>query len=346
MNTLPVAVEAALSRLPNPPAYIKEAGWIDRNERAKLPGAAFADAKREYPAFSKASVYLSAVAYYAGAERNKATEDGLRKAANLFDIEADVDAIPQHIGPKIEKCASTEADFALVFDHEGERIRLFPLSTESELLKSASSLESTRDRTTCGMRRTAARALLKRANELNVTLPGYVHKAAGVGPVTLGDVRRGLAHRVAVTRGTNRELYQKLAAVLPTGDDAVAPNLDTVADALDTADRLSKLHTKHASGLETPEEICYRGETPDPVTLKAGRSRVAVALVKAAGLVLDDLLPLGDRFVEAVRAPFQLFDKSAGINWSSLVVASENLGDSDSRLLARIVRGRGVAVTS
>lgn len=327
-SQVPVAVAAALATIPALPGYVKTAVYTGPDERRALPRSACAGGDRRYPAHSKAAVYVSAVEYLNGRERLPAVEAGLDEAARLFGIEADVAAIPRR-----EAKRASDDDYALTVDGA----RLFPCGSAAALVKSAGLLEATRTRTTHVMRREAARVLLKRAAELGVTLPGYVHQAAGVGPAVNGRVRRGLLARAALVREPHRGEYRKLAALL-IGDNAdVTPDLADIAGAVDFVDRMAGIHVKYARGLETPEELCYQGEAPVELTLKLGRGRAPVALVKAAGLDLDDLAPLGDDFVDAVRTPFAPFVGGPGIDYAKFAVAAENLGDHDSRTLAGIV---------
>jgi hypothetical protein len=344
MAQVPVLTTAALARIPELPAYVKSASYLDSGARADLPARAFADRGRRYPCHDRANTYVSMVEYHAAGGGDPGVEARLSKAASIFGIELDVADIPNHVGPVVEKRAATAADYALSGDFGGETLNLFPMATADELIKSAGQLEGTRDKTTYPMRREAARNMLKRAAELNLTLGDFVSKAAGMGPATVGEIRRGLAARAVVAPSHHRELYQKIAAVLPEDDNAILPDLDKTAELIDLADRISGLHRKLDRGLESVEELLYAGDRPTELTMKVASGRKPVREVRDSGLTLDELAPLGDAFVEAVRTPFQMFDKSAGIDWAKLAVAAENLDWGDSRILARILRQRAAAV--
>lgn len=89
------------------PSFVKEAEMLDEETRDVLPSSSFACVdSRSLPINDAANTYVSAAYYYGANSKNASVEERILKAAQLFDIEKEVQELSQEIVN--EKTASEE----------------------------------------------------------------------------------------------------------------------------------------------------------------------------------------------------------------------------------------------
>lgn len=339
----PIETTDALSRIPTLPDYVKKASYTSESEKKDLPSRLFADKSRTLPTHTKAATYVSAVEHYRTGKKDERVEAHLKKSAEFFGIEKDVAEVAALFQPKEGVFAKNAHDFALKIESNfGKPKYFFPILTEDEIIKSASSLEKNKSMLTFDLRQAAAVAIIKRARELGLNMTeehGFLYKAAGLRPAPASRVRHVLSYRVAAVKSAAyKERYQQIAEVVPNNDEPL-PNAVKVAQLIDFADRESNLHTKYGSDLETPEEICFQGAAPRKVLcIKVASELVPVSTIKEAGLKIDDISFLGDEFINKVREPVQLYSDTGGIDFAKLAACVDELSDNDRVLFNKAVK--------
>ena len=214
------------------------------------------------------------------------------------------------------------------------------------MIKSASALWDRRDRLPYPMRRTAARNLLQKAAAYQVTLPNYVHQAAGENPVDYQEALAGLKRRAVFTKGASQARFKDLEKAASPAPKLKEPmTAEELVCLTDLTDRLGDEQTKYARGLPTPEELFYQGRVEEPLTIKLANREVPVRSFRERGVDLDDLRELGEVFLDRVRKPFNLNKvagvRDDGIDWGRFAVAAEELGQADQRRLGRLLRAKG-----
>lgn len=158
------------------PNYVKEASILQEEDLVSLHDCAFADqANRLHPIHTKAATYMSAV-YLAGEGKSDSKEfQAVKAAASLFDIEDDIDAALSLL-PQAEKSADTHElaseKYALSFNiEEDDTWKAYAINNEVDVTKSAT--DAVRDWNDGHIPTDwffhAARNIVKRANELNIS---------------------------------------------------------------------------------------------------------------------------------------------------------------------------------
>jgi hypothetical protein len=243
------------------PNYVKEATILQEEDLVSLHACAFADqANRLHPIHTKAATYMSAV-YLAGAGKSDSKEFQIVKAAaSLFDIEDDIDAALSLL-PQAEKSADTHElaseKYALSFNIEEEDTwKAYAINNELDVTKAAT--DAVRDWNDGHIPTDwffhAARNIVKRANELNISRNEIPEKVWNFGEdrmVDFDNVDYAIGERNFAGVSDVSEYKQALKQA-STGEISVEQAIDTWMG-LDAVNNIS--HKRVTS----PHEAFYSG---------------------------------------------------------------------------------------
>jgi hypothetical protein len=176
----PQSMLAAVLREQPFPDYASEGSWPTAEELRKLASTAFADQQnRLHPVHTKAATFLSSVyCAYAATSPAPAVVEGLKKAAQLHGIAADVDQVLQVLD--LNKQAAENNDrpdtYAL---RDGQEHAFYPIGTQYDVTHSAEHLNQDHDLGNLPLKqaRQACLKLVKQACNLGMDLaylPSFV----------------------------------------------------------------------------------------------------------------------------------------------------------------------------
>ena len=294
------------------PEYVKYASHAEIAGEG-LPRHLYADsAKRRFPIHTKAAVWTSAAYFLKQADQlEPVVRDhiwtSLLKAARLFGVHQDVlELLAQN-----EKMASVpdtselaDSQFGLILDGPEGKERLYPLRNREEVKVACDWFLKYRYRMPFPHRHKFAQALLRKADQFGVFLDeekkAAIEKSAGLGTAPASQLAGRLLQRAGLVGKWNYRLgktLEKLAEqVLQSGVAAGEegyPFRVKLAEQLDQIDRMLDLQVKYASGLPSPEEVCFsmtasqlKEAVEDLVALPDGK---AYSLADLAKITTEDL---------------------------------------------------------
>lgn len=224
--------------------------------------------------------------------------DGLHDLGRFWGIAGDLKTASDRWAAHNTTVEPSDADFALVVDHDGERIRKFAAYDAPSTVRAANAFYENRCRYPYEWRKTASERLLARQEEFGAIIPegvrSYLVKAAGLAGFTQDSLEDAIRARYAVTPRTKTAAFTKLAEVLNV--IAASPELrhdremvETTLKVMDVFDHeLPSGHTVKLAeeSLEVLEEDLLKvaGDMQsDHVTLQNGQ------IVKISSLTEDAL---------------------------------------------------------
>lgn len=288
------------------PSFVKDAGVIEEADITDLPQQAFADPLRKLPTHTKAATWMSSLAFHAGEiyDPTGVAAVKLEKAASFWGIGAEYRQLVEHFTKQAD--VVTDADFAMVADVDGARYRRFSIRGPENVKESAADLEKSAAIYPWPMRKQAAAAILKRANELHVNLDNQrnLERVAGLGMGDMSTVCDSLLLRSKMVKDAAlRERFEKLAAFIKDRRPKVA-ELEKLASAIDLADRAGRLYQYYGT-IQTPEELCFSQSISELQEKRASFIELttgkAISKEALAGADADRFAALGDDFVNAIR---------------------------------------------
>lgn len=309
MDIFPLNIVNNYSSLHGLPEFVKQAAVVTDEEVKSLPQTAFADPLRKLPIHNKAATWCSHLAYYTGAVHDK-TEIApvmLDKAAAYFSIGAECRELKNNLTKAARPRTPTDADFALVEQHEGQKVRDLPIAGAQNIKQSSDALVASISKYPLPWRRKAANKLLKRAQDLSVALVNehQLQQAAGLGMAKASEIVPHLKIRAKLVKDPAiRECFDKMAVEISKLKGLDQPTLAKMAEAIDKADRASGLYQYYGRGVCPPEEVCHRHTLHEYEEKRAsvigltngkGVNKEALAKLPAAKFTL-----LGDDFVNAI----------------------------------------------
>jgi len=292
------------------PEYVKESFLFDKENLGGLKPADFADAKREFPAHTKAATWLSHLKYLTDEEKyaDTAVKGRLQKNAAFWGIGLDCITIEHNLTKDAAASLPTDDDFALVEEVYGNKMHLMPVRTDDEVKRAATDLYIGRYSLPYTWRNKAATKILKRAQDLSIDKldeQEYLEKAAGLGVVNPSSVafmirNRGYMHKDAAIKSRLKELLD--LTNLGAFDQS---EFTKMAEVIDITDRAGRLHKFYGRGLELPEEVGI-GSTltkmsEDAKDLFKLTSGCVLSKTDLAKVAADKLAALGNDLVEAVK---------------------------------------------
>lgn len=267
----------------NLPDYVKESAVLQVEDVADLADTAFADSRhRLHPIHTKAATYMSAV-YLAGEGKTDTKEfANVKRAAAFYGITDDVDAALVTLGDintQTKAAAATQdmEKYALTFnieEGEDEAWTAYPVDTYLSVVKSATDVmeDWNRQRIPTDWLHTAAKVIVKRANDLGITHNELPARVWDIGTERVPDF--DIALDVAETRkhafaGTNGEAYIEAvkSAANGTVDVDTAVNTWMELDATNGVDH-RKCISPHAAFYSGPTIAEVEKVAADHVVIK------------------------------------------------------------------------------
>lgn len=350
------------SKLVNFPDFVKNAAVTVPEDVKSLPPAIFGDpARRKFPCHTKAATWLSQLHFlearhlYPTTEQ-KRVQDRITKAAAYWAITGDVKKAAaewsQHQSATPENLP--DADYAIVVDYEGRKHRHLPISNAVNVKAAAAVLYSKRASYPYDWRRIAARKILHKAAELNVTGLGdevreYLTKAAGFGS-TMPRIAAGhISRRALMLPEGERDLKIKTArlaqSVAGMKDIPLPDQMTKLARIFDRFDREQGLHKYYDEGVETPEEMFFGLTEKKARLLRDGHFQLTTGtVVPFAALERIELSKvaktLGDDFLQRIMA-----DDSIDIDLEKFGQLAATLPRGDATILERALAAAGALET-
>lgn len=300
---------SSYSQLYGLPDFVKTSSVISEDDIRGLPQTAFADPLRKLPTHTKAATWCSFLISSAGDifdPSGKATLN-LEKAAAWWGIGEECRKIVENLQKQSEVAPITDADFAIAEEFDGSKVRVLPMRGPGNVKQSAEDLVRSTGKYPYIWRKSAARKLLKRAEELGVAvgvakLP--LEKIAGFGYSAVSHVVHQIRQRQYLVKDAMvRGRLQKLAEVLAPRDQLSVAELEKTAEAIDTLDSMSGLYNHYESVLP-PEEVCHsialstaQEKRAELVRLTNG---VTVNLTELSSMPAEKFAALGEDFVSAI----------------------------------------------
>lgn len=281
----------AIDKLVGLPNFVKSAAVADHDEIKNLPTEVFGDGiNRKFPCHTKQATYLSN-AYFQQSRGAYNT-----KQAELVQGRIDHYAKYWHISSLVgnfnkswSKVAAFNADdgqlpdedFAIVAEHEGHKIRRFPMPNTLGIKLAAEALYANRFMYPYPWRKAAAcrilhkaakadqRALEKKAFtmdnpalRMNNETHEYLQRATGLGCVHPVVAAEKVAQRWLMIKDTHVGYAEKLAELVQELNDmdpnAVTPSLlEKCASFIDVIDQETGIAAHYADGVELPEEMFF-----------------------------------------------------------------------------------------
>ena len=340
------------------PAFVKAAALTDPTEVAKLPNAVFADpVNRKFPLHTKVATWLSQLYFlenrhkYATAESARVQEK-ISNAGRYFGITGDIKQAAQAWETHQQDAPAElpDADFAIVVDHEDQKIRRFPINNPVNIKAAAAHLYGNRMNYPYDWRLVAARKILHKAAELEVKdiepeLHEYLTKAAGFGSTAPALAAEKLGSRFLMLPEKDKDIKvktAKLAKAVQGMNGIPSPNeMIKLARIVDRLDREYGFYQYYDQGVETPEEMFFTLNEKKATIIRDGYFQLTTGTYVPFTALDKVELPkvaqtLGDDFVKAVMA-----DTSLDIDLEKFGKLAATLPLDDARILERALQAAG-----
>lgn len=310
MDIFPLNIVNNYNSLHGLPSFVKDAAVVTDEDVKTLPHTAFADAGRKLPMHSKAATWCSALTLRSGAVKEPTNTAALRleKAAEYWGIGDECRTLAKNLEKDAEQRPLTDSDFALVAEHNGEKIRRYAVTRAENIKLSAERLQSERHQYPLGWRKSAAQNLIKHAHEMSVQLANehQLQQMAGFGMAKASEIVPQLKLRAKLTKDAGiRSRFEKLAAEVQSMGDLDLEVLTKMAEAIDLADRAAGLYAFYGRGIDTPETFCHAHTLKEVSEKRAGLISLTngqgVSKSALADVDADRFTALGSDFVQAIR---------------------------------------------
>jgi hypothetical protein len=312
------------SKLIGLPDFVKSAAPVTPEAVKSAPNVVFGDpVRRKFPCNTKAATWLAQLHFLEARHLYPTGEAGrvqgrITKAAAYWHITDDVKTAAAKWAEKQSAAPSdlSDADYALVVDYEGETRRHLPISNAVNVKAAAAHLYSKRAEYPYDWRRIAARKILHKAAELEVTdlddtTSEYLSKAAGFGSTMPKVAAEHIGKRMLMLPESEKDLKEMTAklAVAVNGMNGIPKpeemiKLSRIIDRLDREQGFTKYYD---SGVDTPEELFFGLTEKKASALRDGHFTLTTGtLVPYAALERIPLAKvaqaLGDDFVQRITA--------------------------------------------
>ena len=228
------------------PEYVKSAS----ESADALTSREFADSSRsEYPINNAGSTYLSKVYF----EANKHNLDkvahaviagGLSKAARLYKIEADFEAIEGALANIKSASSKKEDTYALQFEKSGSVQSYYLVNDEEDVRESARTLANDFHKMPVDWFRKAATVIVKKAEELNVpsyAIPSKIRSVGTERQIDFDYAEKVLGKRAKRVDADTAELYNEIFKSAKHDSENLDQYITLVAD-LDRANNIDYNH--------------------------------------------------------------------------------------------------------
>lgn len=247
-----------LHTLTEVPDYVKRAS-LDPADIKQLPDHLFGNpAAREFPIDTPGHVYLSYA--YAKSAGIVSTQLGrkLKAAAQLHQMEKDLDNLDQLFHAPVTKSASSASKAAISFEKEGQLQHFFPLNTESQVEDSIQKVAQQRHRFPLPLFIDACRNIVKAAAELGMEASRVPRSMRRLGEDRWADTGYIKVAATARARHTGDDIYEHIARLI--AESPASEDMDKYAEAWLQAD-LSNGLEKYGPQTEDPYSIIFSGVT-------------------------------------------------------------------------------------
>jgi hypothetical protein len=265
------------------PDFVLQAPMLSGADVSDLHERAFADsAGRMFPLHTKEATVMSAMAYFGQGGKDAHVQARIRAAAGqhgVLDLEQEIERCFE----PVVKAASAPSDprYALRLNREdGPPQYFYPIDSETELTQSARFLtkDASENRLPLSFVRAAAQEIVKRANELGLSIEHTIPVAVrnlGEDRIPDFEVAKAAAFRRLEFGGVPQEGYQILIDTVDAAKEAHANGEDledfiTVWRMVDDGAQV-----KYSALIKDPYQSFYAGVTRDEV-IKFARSIVFV----------------------------------------------------------------------
>lgn len=280
----------AIDKLVGLPEFVKNAHVGDHDTVKALPAETFCDmSRRKFPCHTKQATFLSN-AYFQQSRNTypKADADLIQGRLNKFAHFWNIGTIVENFNKSWTKVSSfnsddgslQDSDYALVMEHEGKKIRRFPMPNMLSVKMAAEALFANRFMYTYPMRKAAAIRILLKADEadkaalkkqafifnpairISNETQDYLQRAAGVGMVHPFKAAEKVAHRWLMIKDTHPLIAEKVAELNQTlrqidAADVTCDLLGKCACFIDIVDRETGIARYYADGMDMPEDIFF-----------------------------------------------------------------------------------------
>lgn len=305
------------------PSYVMEYSLPDKEAASEIDSELFADPVRKlFPVSDQSMTWLSA-AYYekhaqAGDLPYKKDEAALvletiKRAAKIYGISEDVDAVLGELAGQAEKQAADESSnygWIMRDATTGQVLaRKYPMFDARGVKKASAYFDEYRARYPIGIRRSIARNIIRKAAEYGIAndeLDAGVLKEAGYGIPRKDRLMEEIYERAHLTKDAEQAIalanINELVVGMP--DSEIAENLDKLAEVIDAFDNAAGLTCHYGKKILMPSDFLFdvsikeaSTAVEDAVELK----RHVFSISKLAELPLSvygDVL--GDEFAKSV----------------------------------------------
>ena len=342
------------------PEFVRSAKLTDDKRAAELPQHVFGDpAGRKFPCHTKAATWLAQLYFLEGrhmypTKRAERIQGRISNAADWWGIGGQTKQAAQAWETKqvaVEGELPDEA-YALVVDYEGQKLRRWPVTNQANVKAAAATLYGNRSKFPYDWRLAAARRILTKAAQLQVTdieppVREYLTKAAGRGSATPQLAGEAIARRMLMV--PKQELAVKTAAAKLAKAVAAmngVPKPDAMVKLARLVDRLDREHGFYRyydeAGLEMPEEIFFRLTEKKAQAFRNGHVELQTGtIIPLEALTTLDLSKvsgaLGDEFTKAVAA-----GDSLDVDVEKFARVAATLPRGDAQLLERALASAGL----
>ena len=288
------------------PAYVKSASFPDV-EPAVSRHLFYADAvARELPCNNREETWASA-RYFAKHASDEAyrtiradVEYNLQKAASVFGISEDVAKVLTH---SVEVKTASDDDYGWVRDG----VRKYPMFDAEGVKLAAEYFEDNKFKYPFPMRNEIAKNILRKAAEMNVSVPDGIRKTAGHGLARRDNVVNELLIRAELCSDvdTGLALAKMAEHIAEGGEETLAGATEKIAELVEDTDIIENWRGRYGKDLTAPEDFLFDMDIKQAEALVNDVIDIggdALSLSKLAELpdeVFDNVL--GEGFADSVK---------------------------------------------
>jgi hypothetical protein len=349
-----------IAKLVDLPDFVKRADLIGAKEVEVLPQHVFADQiGRKFPCHTKAATWLAQLYFLEGrhlypTKQAEQIQARISNVANWWGIGGQTKQAAQAWETKQVAVEGELPDdaYALVVDYEGQKLRQWPITNQANVKAAAATLYRNRAKFPYDWRLAAARRILTKAAQLQVTdieppVHEYLTKAAGRGSAAPRAAAEAIARRmlmVPVKEKAVKTAAAKLAKAMAAAKGIPHPeSMVKLARIVDRLDREQGFYPYYEeAGLEMPEEIFFELTEKKAQAFRDGHVSLQTGtIIPLEALTMLDLGKvagiLGDEFTKEVVA-----DDSLDIDIEKFARIAATLPRGDAQLLERALASAGL----
>lgn len=342
------------------PEFVKSAELTDPAQIDALPPHVFADVvSRKFPCHTKAATWLAQLYFLTGrhlypTKQAAQIQARISNAADWWSIGGQTKQAAQKWETKqstVEGALPDEA-YALVVDHEGQKIRQWPLTNQANVKAAAAALYRNRTKFPYDWRLAASRRILAKvaqtqSTDIEPVVHEYLVKAAGQGSATPQYAGEAIARRMLMIPSKDLEVKVSAAKLAKAVSNmkgipstAAMVKLARIVDRLDREQGFYPYYDE--AGLEMPEEIFFQLTEKKAQAFRDGhfalQTGTIIPLEAISTLNLSKVADvLGAAFSKAVTA-----EGSLDIDIEKFARVASTLPRNDAQLLEKALASAGL----